>query len=247
MENHINIDIKNRELFKKKDLLRKIYTDYFIKVKQNLNISSTKPSLEIGSSGFIKSVIPNCITSNLKRYDKQIDLEENVYSLNIDHNSLSNIIMIDIFHHLEFPKLAIKKMFDALEEGGKIIMIEPSMGLIPRLIYKVFHHEPNGFDINIKWNEVPNEIPGLNSYFAAQSVPWRAFVKREFKFEDQFILEKIECFSDFAFLCSGGFSFKSFYPSSFYKFMKFFDYILSKISYRIFSARMIVVLKKIKK
>ena len=57
MENHINIDIKNRELFKKKDLLRKIYTDYFIKVKQNLNISSTKPSLEIGSSGFIKSVI----------------------------------------------------------------------------------------------------------------------------------------------------------------------------------------------
>ena len=48
-------------------------------------------------------------------------------------------------------------------------------------------------------NEVPNEILGLNSYFAAQSVPWRAFVKREFKFEDQFILEKM-MFSDFAFL-----------------------------------------------
>ena len=40
-------------------------------------------------------------------------------------------------------------MFDALEEGGKIIMIEPSMGLIPRLIYKVFHMN-KWFDINIK-------------------------------------------------------------------------------------------------
>ena len=30
MENHINIDIKNRELFKKR-FIKKIYTDYFIK------------------------------------------------------------------------------------------------------------------------------------------------------------------------------------------------------------------------
>tara|TARA_Y200000002_G_scaffold358894_1_gene342716 strand:- start:463 stop:1206 length:744 start_codon:yes stop_codon:yes gene_type:complete len=244
MNNHIKIDVKNREIFLKKPLLKKIYYKYFEEIKKNLNNEIQGDILEIGSSGFIKEIIPTCQTSNLEKNDSMIDLEENVYSLNVKRNSISNFVLIDIFHHLEYPKLALKNMYEALTANGRIIMIEPSMGLIPRLIYKIFHHEPNGFNLNIQWEKIPELIPNKNDYFAAQSIPWRAFIKKEINLDNKFQIKKVECFSDFAFLCSGGFSYKSFYPMKFLRFIQIIDNILTKISFKIFSARMIIILEK---
>ena len=245
MNNHIKIDVKNREIFKKKTLLKKIYNKYFEQIKKNLNSEIHGNIFEIGSSGFIKEIIPTCQTSNLEKNNPMIDFEENVYALNVKQNSISNFVLIDIFHHLEFPKLALDNMYKALAENGRIIMIEPAMGLIPRLIYKLFHHEPNGFELDIQWETIPNSVPNKNDYFAAQSIPWRAFIKKEINLDNKFYIKKVECFSDFTFLCSGGFSYNSYYPVKFFKFMKFIDYILTKISYKIFSARMMVILEKV--
>lgn len=244
MNKHFEIDLKNRELYKKKELLNIIYNNYFNQIKQNLYQGKNSTILEIGSSGFIKEVIPQCITSNLEKRDDMVDVEENIYDLNQKDNSLSNIIMVDIFHHLEFPKLALNNMHRALEIGGRVLMIEPAMGIIPRIIYKLFHHEPNGFNFLIKWDQIPKELPGKTSYFAAQSLTWRAFVKKELDLEDKFKMKKIHCFSDFAYLGSGGFSYKSFYPKKFYNFIKVLDKIFTKIGTKIFSSRMLVVLEK---
>ena len=43
---------------------------------------------------------------------------------------------------------------------------------------------------------------------------------------------------------SGGFSYKSFYPFSFFYYIKIIDKILTKISSYLFAARMLVVLEK---
>ena len=244
MSKHFEIDLKNRELYKKKELLNIIYNNYFNQIKQNLYQSKNSAILEIGSSGFIKEVIPQCITSNLEKRDDMVDVEENIYDLNQKDNSLSNIIMVDIFHHLEFPKLALNNMHRALEKGGRVVMIEPAMGIIPRIIYKLFHHEPNGFNFLIKWDQIPKELPGKTSYFAAQSLTWRAFVKKELDLEDKFKMKKIHCFSDFAYLGSGGFSYKSFYPKKFYNSIKVLDKIFTKVGTKVFSSRMLVVLEK---
>ena len=215
---HFELDKKNRRLLKKKKLLKLIYRKYFSIIKKNLNSKNKFKTLEIGSSGFIKEIIPYCITSNLQKEksNKMIDICENVYNLKQKKNYLSNIIMVDIFHHLKFPGFALSNMHSVLRKGGRIVMIEPAMGIIPRIIYKFFHHEPNGFDIKIKWNNIPKKIPKKNSYFAAQSVTWRAFFNKELDLRSTFKVKKVECFSDFAYLGSGGFSYKSFYPFSFF-------------------------------
>ena len=244
---HFELDKKNRRLLKEKKLLKLIYSGYFQIIKKNLSIKKKSKTLEIGSSGFIKKTIPYCITSNLQKEknDKMIDICENVYNLKQKRNFLSNIIMVDIFHHLKFPGLALNNMHRVLRKGGRIVMIEPAMGIIPRIIYKLFHHEPNGFDIKIKWNNVPKKIPKKNSYFAAQSVTWRAFYNKELDLRFKFRVKKVECFSDFAYLGSGGFSYKSLYPLRIFYYIKFIDKILTKISSNFFAARMLVVLEKI--
>ena len=201
--------------------------------------------MEIGSGGGnIKKVIPECVTSDQFR-KKNIDRIENIYKIKFNNNSLSNIILIDVFHHLEFPLVALNEIDRVLIKHGRLIMIEPAMGLIPRIIYKIFHYEPNGFNIKInKRKKLPINFK-FNKYFASQSFPWRIFFLNELDLKKNFKKKKITLFSDFAFLLCGGYSYRSFYPEVFYPVIKYLDKILSVISLKIFSSRMLVVIEKI--
>ena len=244
MLNHKKIDYKNRKIYQNKDLIKIIYNNYYKNIKKNIYLSDKKKILELGSGGGnIKKVIKECITSDQFK-NKNIDRIENIYKINFKKNSISNIILIDVFHHLHFPSLALKEIHRVLIKNGRIIMIEPAMGLIPRIIYKIFHYEPNGFNLKINWNHIPKKIPSLNQYFAAQSMPWRAFFLKELNLKSKYKIKYIKPFSDFAFLLSGGYSYRALYPKILYSLIKLIDKILTSISIRIFSARMLIVLEK---
>tara|TARA_B110000967_G_scaffold123003_1_gene125493 strand:+ start:114 stop:851 length:738 start_codon:yes stop_codon:yes gene_type:complete len=244
MPDHKNLDKKNRKAYSKKAILKIIYKDYYSQIFKQLSFNKKYPNLEIGSGGGnIKKIIPNCITTD-QFIDSKIDRIENVYKLNFKNNSVSNVILLDVFHHLEFPRLALNEIKRVLVKKGRIVMIEPAMGLVPKIIYKIFHEEPLGFEFKIQWEKIPKKIPNLNQYFAAQSIPWRAFVKKEFNVKKEFKVKQIKLFSDFAYLASGGYSYPSFYPKIIYPLIKQIDNFLTIISSKFFSARMIVVLEK---
>ena len=244
MLNHKKIDSENRKTYQNKDLIKIIYNNYYKKIKENIYTSNKKKILELGSGGGnIKKVIQNCITSDQFK-NENIDRIENIYKINFKKNSVSNIILIDVFHHLQFPNLALKEIHRVLIKNGRIIMIEPAMGFIPRIIFKIFHYEPNGFNLKINWNDAPKRISSLNQYFAAQSLPWRAFFLKELNLKSKYKIKLIKPFSDFAFLLSGGYSYKAFYPKFLYSLIKLIDKILTSISIKIFSARMLIVLEK---
>ena len=244
MLDHKEIDYKNRKIYQNKDLIKIIYNNYYKNIKKNIYLSDKKKILELGSGGGnIKKVIKECITSDQFK-NKNIDRIENIYKINFKKNSISNIILIDVFHHLQFPSLALKEIHKVLIKNGRIIMVEPAMGLIPRIVYKIFHYEPNGFNLRIKWNNIPKKIPLSNQYFAAQSIPWRAFFLKELNLKSKYSIKLIKPFSDFAFLLSGGYSYKALYPKILYSLIKLIDKILTSISIRIFSARMLIVLEK---
>ena len=244
MLDHKKIDYKNRKIYQNKELIKIIYSNYYKKIKKNIYVSDKKKTLELGSGGGnIKKVIKKCITSDQFK-NENIDRIENIYKINFKKNSISNIILIDVFHHLQFPGLALKEIHRVLIKNGRIIMVEPAMGFIPRIIYKIFHYEPNGFNLKINWNDTPKRIPSLNQYFAAQSLPWRAFFLKELNLRSKYKIKLIKPFSDFAFLLSGGYSYKAFYPKFLYSLIKLIDKILTSISIKIFSARMLIVLEK---
>ena len=244
MLDHKKIDYKNRKIYQNKELIKIIYSNYYKKIKKNIYVSDKKKTLELGSGGGnIKKVIKECITSDQFK-NENIDRIENIYNINFKKNSISNIILIDVFHHLQFPGLALKEIHRVLIKNGRIIMVEPAMGFIPRIVYKIFHYEPNGFNLKINWNDTPKKIPSLNQYFAAQSLPWRAFFLKELNLKSKYKIKLIKPFSDFAFLLSGGYSYKAFYPKFLYSLIKLIDKILTSISIKIFSARMLIVLEK---
>lgn len=242
IKDHSKVNNKNILIIKSKKLLQKIYMNYFELAKANINDVNSSKILEIGSGpGLIKSVIPNCITSDLF-FNENLDRIENVYQTNFKSGELSDIIMIDVFHHIKHPLIALNELNRVLNKNGKLIMIEPSMGFLPRIIYKLFHKEPNAFNYKIS-EETDRSKINMEEYFAAQSYPYRIFYKNEINFKKYFKLHYLNLFSDFAYLGSGGFGYNQFYPNTFYKYIKLIDNYLSKFP-KIFAARMIVVLEK---
>lgn len=239
-KDHKKINNNNSSIFLKKKLLQNIYFDYYHNIKKNLTKDKNSKILEVGSGpGLITKIIKKCITSeNFKT--SNLDRIENIYNLTFNDNELSDIVMIDVFHHIKYPMKAILEMSRVLKKKGRIIMLEPSMGYIPRLIFHIFHKEPNGF--NFKISTRLNIGLNLDDYFAAQSYPYRIFYKNEIDYSDYFSKIKIELKSDFAFLGSGGYGYSQFYPSNMYNIFKKLDSFLSLFP-QIFAARMLIVIE----
>lgn len=238
---HFLLFNKNKKNWYKKKIIRSIYKTYYLKIKKNIVDGK---SLEVGSGfGEIKKYIDNCVTSD-QFSGKNIDKIENVYGLTFKDNTFDNIIMIDVFHHLKFPGSALDELTRVLKIKGRIIMIEPAMGLIPRLVYALFHHEPNGFNFKIQLDITTDSILDTNEYFAAQSLPWRFFVLKQFRIIEKLNLKNVSMWSDFSFLLSGGMSYPSLYPFYLLKFIKKIDQLLTFVGKKIFSARMMIILEK---
>ena len=57
-----------------------------------------------------------------------------------------HLILFDVWHHLEHPANALAEFRRVLVPKGRVILLEPAMSLVARLVYGRCHHEPLGFD-----------------------------------------------------------------------------------------------------
>ena len=122
-------------------------------------------------------------------------------------NKISNLILVNVFHHISDPKLFLKSAEKALVTGGRIIMIEPSNNYWSRLVYKLIGHEP--FDTRqIEW-EFESIDPLLDSN---QALSWIIFERDYKKFKNlfpMFSLIQKKNIMPFSYLLSGGHSFNT--------------------------------------
>lgn len=233
---------KNRSDWRRKPLLREIYAGFYGMIKDRL---VDGPTLELGSGiGQIRDHLPDCITSDVHP-GPGIDRVESAYHLSFETGELGNLILLDVFHHLRHPASALAAFRRVLRPGGRVVILDPAMGVIPRAIYGLFHHEPLGWRDPIEWR-FPREEPAWDTgYFAAQARAWRIFMRQE-GLEEIAGFKVLECiaWSDFAYLASGGFSKPAFFPCAWLRGVQAVDRLLSSISPSLFAARMIVVLER---
>ena len=122
-------------------------------------------------------------------------------------NKISNLILVNVFHHISDPELFLKSAEKALIPGGRIIMIEPSNNYWSRFVYKLIGHEP--FDTRQSEWKFESIDPLLDSN---QALSWIIFERDYEKFKNLFpmfslILKKN--MMPFSYLFSGGHSFNT--------------------------------------
>jgi SAM-dependent methyltransferase len=234
---------RNKKAWEKKPLLHVLYGQFYTLIRENL---AAVPGLivELGSGiGAVKAFIPQCISTDIFP-NPWIDRRENAYALKFPSGAVSNLILLDVFHHLQFPGTALNEFWRVLADGGRLILVEPGMGILGKIIYGLFHHEPLGSRKPITWFAPAGFDSESAGYYAAQCNATRIFLGNEFPEElARWRAIRVQQVSDFAYVASGGFSKPQLYPSAILPLIRRFEEVFA--SWPQFSTtRLLIVAEK---
>lgn len=236
--------LENEQRWKEKPLLRELYRGFHHLIAQNLSRRPGGAIVELGSGiGSIKQVIPDCICTDLFP-NPWIDRTENAYALSFEDETISDLILFDVFHHLRHPGAALQEFRRVLIPGGHVIVFDPCLSLLGWIVYGAFHPEPVGYFRPIEWLPPAGWSPSEMSYYAAQGAATRIFAGRGFNERlhgwDQKALIRLSAIS---YVASGGYSRRQLYPSSALPVMRVIDSICDRLPL-LFATRLLVILEK---
>jgi SAM-dependent methyltransferase len=243
LERH-NVEVhENRRHWERKPLLRKVYSQFGREIAKR--VDPTQPGLvvELGSGmGNIKEHLPDCITTDVFP-NPWLDRVENAYDLTLADGTVSHMILFDVWHHLEYPGMALREFYRVLTEHGKVIIFDPAMGVLGRFVFGNFHHEPLGLSDEIQWEAPASLIRERPSYYAALGNASRVFGSNAFREQlRSWHVAEITYFSALAYLGTGGFRGPQLYPMAALPLLNRVDSFLSR--FPSLASRMLVVLEK---
>lgn len=239
-----NIVLRHRNVWKTKKILREIYTEWFEKIKKDLS-STEGITLELGSgSGNFKEFMPESVSSDVESYE-WLDYTFDAHKMPFSNKSVSNIVMIDVLHHLNNPVIFLDEAYRVLNNKGKIIMIEPFPTLFSLIVYRLFHPEP--FEFNTDYftkKELDEKLP----WDSNQAIPYLIFFKNiklfESGFKNKFNILKKEKFCFILYPLSGGFENRQLIPDLFIPLFRKAEKFLSPLK-SIMAFRCYIVIEKI--
>lgn len=232
-----------QKIWQKKKIIQLIYQSWYQKINRDLIAGKI---LEIGSGiGNFKKFKPSIISSDIipcEWLDQCID----AHHLPFEKNSLANIVMIDVLHHLKEPMQFFQESGRVLKRGGRLIFIEPFPSLFSLFIYKLFHSEPFIFKVDIFAQ--PRNSYQKKPWESNQAIPYLFFFKYidKFKrlFKNKFIVIKRQKFSFLLYPLSGGFENKQLIPNALAPFFQVIEKLLYPLR-SILAFRCYVILQKI--
>ena len=165
-------------------------------------------NIELGCGASFIDQINKSIKKTDVFFNSNTDFKLNAMDIGENfENKISNLILVNVFHHISDPELFLKSAEKSLLLGGRIIMIEPSNNYWSRLVYKFVGHEP--FDISQNEWKFQSKDPLLDSN---QALSWIIFERDYKKFKNlfpMFSLIKKKNMMPFSYLLSGGHSFNT--------------------------------------
>ena len=172
---------EHRKIWFEKPVLRDIYRNYFEMIK---NASVDGPILEIGGgSGNFKEFLPESISVDVVPLP-WLDSIAHAQTLPFKQESIGNIVMIDVLHHIENPSGFFKEAGRILKPGGRIILIEPAITPVSWIFLHLFHKEP--IEMRVDPLSEPDVNPSREPFDANQAIPTLLFGRYRKKFIRKF-------------------------------------------------------------
>ena len=193
-----------------KPVLRAIYSNLYQKIEDVVLVGDT---LEIGGGiGNLHIRAGRLIKTDIQ-HSIGVDVVADAQQLPFDNEVFSNIVLFDVLHHLQCPLLFFAEAQRVLKPGGRVIMVEPGITPVSKLLYKMGHEEP----VEMGWdmNDLCKVDADKNAYDSNQAIPTILF-----KRDPQLFLAAVKGFkinssdwlSLFAYPLSGGFKSWSLLP-----------------------------------
>ena len=203
MNNKGEVLTQNRIGFEKLNIaLGILYKEWYELILNQLS-DSDGINLELGcGASFINEIIKNVKKSDVF-FNANTDLKIDAMEVGLKfENKISNLILVNVFHHISNPELFLRSAEKSLLRGGRIIMVEPSNNIWSRLVYKLVGHER--FDTEqITWKFESND-PLIDSNQALSWIIFKRDYKKFKKLFPEFSILKRKSIMPFSYLMSGG-------------------------------------------
>lgn len=239
-----NIEIEqNLQAWRRKPALQLAYRDFHRRIASHVDPAVPGKIVELGSGiGNIRDVIPECVRTDLFA-NPWLDQVENAYDLTFNDGEVSHLILFDVFHHLEHPRTALAECRRVLAPRGRVIIFDPYISLMGRLVYGPLHHEPIGGDRPIVATAPSSFDPHRHTYYAAQGNSTRVFWKNAAPelLEGWQVIAR-ERIGAWAYAMTGGYRKPQLYPTACYPLMKRIDTVAETLP-QLFALRALIVLR----
>jgi SAM-dependent methyltransferase len=143
----------HRAAWARKPALRGVYDRWFTALHEAC--ASSPPIVELGCGpGFFKERHPDVIATDAIA-NPHADAVVEAAALPFGTARVGGIVLLDVFHHLPRPEAFLAEAARVLRPGGRVVMIEPWVGLAGRLFYRWIHHEDCdlGVDPRVPWGD----------------------------------------------------------------------------------------------
>lgn len=134
---------EHRRAWMEKPALRAVYTDCYQRM-----VAQCVPGLTLeigGGTGNLREFLRNksaSLVSSDIQWAPWLDIVCDAHALPITDSGVDNIVMFDVLHHLEKPRLFLNEAVRALRSGGHLIWCEPAITFLSYPFYRFFHPEP---------------------------------------------------------------------------------------------------------
>jgi SAM-dependent methyltransferase len=243
LEEHQRQIQENLGYWNAKPVLREVYREFHELIARNL-CDLNGETIELGSGiGNIKEVIPHCVRTDLFP-NPWIDRQENAYALSMPDNSVANLILFDVFHHLEFPMNAMAEFHRVLVSGGCLIVFDHAMSAFGWFFSRFIHHEKAGFSKPYSLSIATREQIQKTGYYADHANAYRVFEKHfNKKLEKKWNTIYLRSFPALKWLASGGYRGPLLVNKATRPLLKKLECILN-CAPKIFASRYLLVLQK---
>jgi SAM-dependent methyltransferase len=233
-----------RSVWDRKPVLRVVYDDLFQRIADRC---LPGPTLEVGGgSGNLKEKLPQVIASDIQ-FAPWLDLVADAQRLPFAAGTLSNMVMVDVLHHIEYPLNFLREAQRVLEAGGRIIMVEPAITPGSSLFYRLIHEEP--VDMSQDPLKVGAPDPSRSPYVSNQAIPTLVATKHRQRLEHELpglSITHVSWFSFAMYPLSGGFKPWTLITPRVARWGLKLERRLERLFGRAFGFRMLVVIEKLR-
>lgn len=231
-----------RSVWKQKAVLRTVYDDLFGRIA---NCCVPGRTLEIGGGiGNLSAKIDGMISSDIQ-FAPWLDLVADAQKLPFSDGAISNIVMLDVLHHLEYPALLFREASRVLRPSGRLIMVEPAITAGSTLFYRILHQEPVRMKVDPLLEGAPDE--GRDPYDSNQAIPTLIATRYREEFHQKFpalTISEVKWFSFLAYPCSGGFKSWSLMSEPVARVFLWLERRVERAIGRLFGFRLLLVVEK---